>query len=58
MKESCQVNTLRETAPYFHEVQYFFLNNSAAGCVQGLGKADLIPLKLTWKSPRFICILS
>lgn len=55
MKERCQVNTLPETASYFHEAQYFFLTNSAASCFQGLGTADLIPLKLTWKSPRFTC---
>lgn len=47
MKERCQVNTLHETASDFHEVQYFFLSNSAASCVQGLETADLIPLKLT-----------
>lgn len=58
MKERSQVNTLHETASYFHEVQYFFLTNSAASCVQGLGTADLIPLKLTKKSPRFTCTLS
>lgn len=53
MKEGCQVSTLRETASCLHEVQYFFLTNSAASCVQGLEAADLIPLKLTWKSLRF-----
>lgn len=52
MKERCQVNTLCETASYFHEVQYFFLTNSAASCAQGLESADVIPLKPTWKSPR------
>lgn len=29
MKERCQVNTLPETASYFHEVQYFFLTKKS-----------------------------
>lgn len=52
MKERCQVNTLRETASYSHEVQYFFLTNSAASCVQGLETADLIPFKSYMEEPQ------
>lgn len=32
MKERCQVNTLHETASYFHEVQYFLLTNCSKLC--------------------------